>query len=67
MTDTVTNIEVYAEDIVHAIEDASREFGELCKDHDLIERIRGIMRQTGDPELRLLCEHLTESSRSPAK
>ncbi|OQY51778.1 MAG: hypothetical protein B6245_24210 [Desulfobacteraceae bacterium 4572_88] len=62
LIDTLTNIEIYAEDIVHAIEDASREFGELPENQNLAERIRRIMSQTADQELRLVCEHLIKQT-----
>lgn len=58
LIDTITNMEVYAEDILHAIEAAGHEFLELHREHRLTKRIRRMMRQTEDEDICRLCEGL---------
>ncbi len=56
--DSVTDIEIYAEDIIHAIEQTNRQFKDICKNYHIIERIKKIMKKTKDQEVYVLCEEL---------
>lgn len=56
--DAVTDIEMYGEDIVHAIGGAEREFKGICRESRIIERIKKIMEKTKDDELYALCGEL---------
>ncbi|QTA88034.1 HEAT repeat domain-containing protein [Desulfonema magnum] len=56
--DSITHIEIYAEDIIHAIEQANRQFKDICKNDRIIEHIKRVMKKIKDQEVRALCEEL---------
>ncbi|MDM8551701.1 HEAT repeat domain-containing protein [Desulfobacterales bacterium HSG2] len=58
IADTINDIEIYAEDVIHAIEEAEQEFKGICRKGRIPGLIRKIMEKTEDEELHTLCKEL---------
>lgn len=60
LVNTIADINIYAEDIVYAIEQADRIYEEFIKEDCVLEIMEKIMQITENDELRLLCEELMD-------
>ncbi len=58
VVDAISDINVYAEDIIHALDQAERQFKGFCRQADILNRIKKIMEKTADKELHALCREL---------
>ncbi len=60
--DTIPDIGIYSEDIIHALDQAERKFKGLCRHADILNIIEKIMEKTTDKELHALCRELVGSN-----
>lgn len=61
VVDSISDINIYAEDIVHALYQTEQEFKGLCKHAEILNRLKKIMEKTRDKELDALCREIVNS------
>lgn len=60
IVNTISDINIYAEDIIYAIEQADQKFKGFCKEECVLEITEKIMELTDNNELRALCQELLD-------